>query len=377
MNAPTKHEKSNVVTKVMRILHETCPIGAFVTLEKGRWWEISHRSSREKVGTFFRDCLADKYKSSSKNKVAQRKMKRTSNPSVVTAVKSNDSAEKKVPKVEPSTIMPSMKQVLASKFTPSTTGSAGNIGLDRLLTPLANHSMTLGNQPNISAVNMIAMHHDRLVPGSANLSMAPATNSFVKPLAETQSKVQPDEPNDTLDSLENIFSTQLHTNTGSMTANNSSAMAKETMGMQSSSPCMPTMHQVMSAQFLPINNLSSNVKLATHPFSAPASPVNETAPIFAYTASTPNLRASFSEVIPSPRPLAPNSPSAKAMIPALINAAPGPLGEDLAKRVLDELAMTDPLSFEHAASNPLCEEDIWGASAGSFYDIDDLSLSSL
>lgn len=77
MNAPSKHEKSFVVTKVMRVLKDACPVGAFVSLEKGRWWEVSDRTCREKCGTFFRDCLSDKYKSSSKNKVAQRKKKRT------------------------------------------------------------------------------------------------------------------------------------------------------------------------------------------------------------------------------------------------------------------------------------------------------------
>jgi hypothetical protein len=74
--AQTKNEKSYVVSNVMKILRNACPVGSFVTLEKGRWWEVSDRTAREKVGTFFRDLCSPDYKSSSKNKIAQRKVNR-------------------------------------------------------------------------------------------------------------------------------------------------------------------------------------------------------------------------------------------------------------------------------------------------------------
>lgn len=74
--ADGKLEKSFIVTKVMNIIREACPVGAFVAMEKGRWWQVSERTSREKVGSYFRDCLAGKYKSSAQNKIARRKTKR-------------------------------------------------------------------------------------------------------------------------------------------------------------------------------------------------------------------------------------------------------------------------------------------------------------
>lgn len=74
VQAPTKIEKSGVVTKVMNILREDCPEGAFISPQGGRWYAVSERTAREKVGTFFRDCLADSYKSSAKNKIARRKV---------------------------------------------------------------------------------------------------------------------------------------------------------------------------------------------------------------------------------------------------------------------------------------------------------------
>lgn len=49
--ADGKLEKGMIVSKVMSIVKEACPVGAFVTFEKGRWWEVSERTSREKVGS--------------------------------------------------------------------------------------------------------------------------------------------------------------------------------------------------------------------------------------------------------------------------------------------------------------------------------------
>lgn len=79
VQAPTKIEKSAVVTKVMNILREDCPEGAFVSPQGGRWYAVSERTAREKVGTFFRDCLSDSYKSSAKNKIARRKIIKKAN----------------------------------------------------------------------------------------------------------------------------------------------------------------------------------------------------------------------------------------------------------------------------------------------------------
>lgn len=49
--ADGKLEKGMIVSKVMNIVKEACPVGAFVAFEKGRWWQVSERTSREKVGS--------------------------------------------------------------------------------------------------------------------------------------------------------------------------------------------------------------------------------------------------------------------------------------------------------------------------------------
>jgi hypothetical protein len=74
--ADDKLEKGRIVSKVMNMIRDTCPVGAFVTFEDGRWWQVSERTSREKVGGYFRDCLSNKYASSAKNKIARRKIRR-------------------------------------------------------------------------------------------------------------------------------------------------------------------------------------------------------------------------------------------------------------------------------------------------------------
>jgi hypothetical protein len=74
--AEGKLEKSVIVNQVMQIVREACPVGSFVAFEQGRWWQVSERTSREKVGSYFRDFLAGKYKSSSQNKIARRKSAR-------------------------------------------------------------------------------------------------------------------------------------------------------------------------------------------------------------------------------------------------------------------------------------------------------------
>lgn len=75
LDAPGKLEKTFIVSKVLNTIEQTCPVGAFVKFENGRWWSAGERASREKIGASFRDALHTLYKSSSKSKVAKRKAK--------------------------------------------------------------------------------------------------------------------------------------------------------------------------------------------------------------------------------------------------------------------------------------------------------------
>ena len=72
-NAASRNDKMAIVDQVLHIIRKACPVGAFVKFENGRYYEIDDRSAREKVGAHFRDCLAEQYKSSAKNKIAKRK----------------------------------------------------------------------------------------------------------------------------------------------------------------------------------------------------------------------------------------------------------------------------------------------------------------
>jgi hypothetical protein len=66
-------EKSITVSKIIDMVREACPVGAFIKREKGVWWEVSDCVARERVGAMLRDSLHEQYKSSSKSKHARRK----------------------------------------------------------------------------------------------------------------------------------------------------------------------------------------------------------------------------------------------------------------------------------------------------------------
>jgi hypothetical protein len=74
--AETKQTKSDVVSKIIEIIEKNCRSGgAFVKLEKGRWWEVDKSAAREKVGYILRNLLHDKYRSSSKSKAKTRRLR--------------------------------------------------------------------------------------------------------------------------------------------------------------------------------------------------------------------------------------------------------------------------------------------------------------
>jgi hypothetical protein len=89
--APNKIEKSAVVSQVMNILRQDCSDGVcFVSPQGGRWYAVSERTAREKVGTYLRDCLSGHYLSSAKNKIARRKMTKTEMSAIGTSSTSNN-----------------------------------------------------------------------------------------------------------------------------------------------------------------------------------------------------------------------------------------------------------------------------------------------
>ena len=49
--APGRLEKSFIVSEVLNMIRESCPVGAFVKYEKGRWYDLDDAVCREKVGS--------------------------------------------------------------------------------------------------------------------------------------------------------------------------------------------------------------------------------------------------------------------------------------------------------------------------------------
>ena len=68
-----KNMKSHLVTRIVSMTNQSCPggIGFIKRNKNGGWEQGSNSAAREKAGYTFRDLLADRYKSSSKSKVAR------------------------------------------------------------------------------------------------------------------------------------------------------------------------------------------------------------------------------------------------------------------------------------------------------------------
>ena len=77
VNAKSKMVKSSIVTDIYFAIQEACfreggP--AFVRYDGHGYMVVTESVAREKITSKFRDCLHDRYKSSSKNKVAKRRL---------------------------------------------------------------------------------------------------------------------------------------------------------------------------------------------------------------------------------------------------------------------------------------------------------------
>jgi hypothetical protein len=78
ISASSKMVKSSIVTDIYFAIEESClkegDSPPFVRYDRQGYTRSSESVAREKITSTFRDCLHDKYKSSSKNKVAKRRL---------------------------------------------------------------------------------------------------------------------------------------------------------------------------------------------------------------------------------------------------------------------------------------------------------------
>lgn len=77
-SANSKIAKSSIVTDIYFAIEESCrkegSLTPFVRYDRNGYSKISETLGREKITSTFRDCLSDRYRSSSKNKVARRRL---------------------------------------------------------------------------------------------------------------------------------------------------------------------------------------------------------------------------------------------------------------------------------------------------------------
>ena len=73
-----KEDKTEIVSQILAMVKSACPEEgqAFVKYHDGRWWEVETLIAREKIGAVLRDCLHDKYRSSTKSKLERRRLQK-------------------------------------------------------------------------------------------------------------------------------------------------------------------------------------------------------------------------------------------------------------------------------------------------------------
>ena len=97
--AESRIEKSIIVSKIIDMVRDATPQGAFIKQEDGIWWEVSDHVARERVGSMLRDMLHAQYRSSSKSKLAKRKSQSMEDMKSQKKLPSRQSAVKKQPPV--------------------------------------------------------------------------------------------------------------------------------------------------------------------------------------------------------------------------------------------------------------------------------------
>ncbi|CAB9508290.1 Nitrilase family, member 2 [Seminavis robusta] len=80
-NSP--HDRTRIVDRVVRIIQEACPVGGFVRFDKGRYYELSDRASREKCGAMFRDCIQAKNRERQAQQIMMNQQQKQQTPSQV------------------------------------------------------------------------------------------------------------------------------------------------------------------------------------------------------------------------------------------------------------------------------------------------------
>jgi hypothetical protein len=74
--AKNKDEKSHVVTGILRIIHDECPMGAFVQVKDGHFYEVEDLFARDKIAGVLHDLLPNHYRTAIRSRCEHRAWKK-------------------------------------------------------------------------------------------------------------------------------------------------------------------------------------------------------------------------------------------------------------------------------------------------------------
>ena len=94
----TRQERSVIVSKVLGIIEEACPIGGFIKQDSGSWYTVDEKIAREKIFTMFRDCQnSQSSRSSSSSVKSMMRSSRSSSPHKLTSILVNETGQQRLP----------------------------------------------------------------------------------------------------------------------------------------------------------------------------------------------------------------------------------------------------------------------------------------
>jgi hypothetical protein len=113
---PSKLERSFIVSQIIKSIRQN---GGFVRSVNERWYDVSDRNAREKIGQMFRDSLSGMFKSSTKAKASIRRQRAASSFFSSSASLSNSSNSSVSSASQQSSMTPTGRVVVTTDPVPS------------------------------------------------------------------------------------------------------------------------------------------------------------------------------------------------------------------------------------------------------------------
>jgi len=171
------NEKSSIIAKVVAIVKDACPVGAFVKYDSSseRYYELSDRAAHEKCGALFRDCLQAQNQKQSRQPRSRSFVSRS--PSVGST---NTAMTMPTPNVTKSISQNELECIAScASRSSSTRGSFYDVDTNRSVSIDGNEDI---DHDKVINLDSLLLGHDLFVLPQAQIDMSLREDSMYDPL---------------------------------------------------------------------------------------------------------------------------------------------------------------------------------------------------